>query len=50
MEDTYILDLFFQRDEKALRETASKYGSHLAVIARSITENEQDTEECNRSV
>ena len=46
MEDACILDLFFQRDENALRETASKYGSRLTVIARSITENEQDTEEC----
>ncbi len=46
MEDTRIIELFFQRDETALRETASKYGSRLSVIARSITENEQDAEEC----
>lgn len=46
MEDTCIIELFFQRDEAALREIASKYGGKLSAIARSITENDQDAEEC----
>ena len=27
MEDTYILELYFQRDEAAISETALKYGA-----------------------
>ena len=46
MEDTRIIELFFQRDEAALREIESKYGGKLSAIARSITENDQDAEEC----
>ena len=46
MEDTRIVELFFNRDEAALRETASKYGGRLLTIAHSITENHQDAEEC----
>ena len=29
MEDSGIIDLFFARDEQAIRETDSKYGARL---------------------
>ena len=46
MEDIRIIELFFDRDETALRETADKYGSRLFGVAHAITGNTQDAEEC----
>ena len=46
MEDTEILDLFFQRREEALAETRRKYGGRLFASAKNILHNEQDAEEC----
>ena len=45
MRDREILDLLFARDERALSETAEKYGSYLGAIAQRILNNEADTEE-----
>ncbi len=36
MEDREIIDLFFERDEKALREVSRKYGVYCTAIARNI--------------
>ncbi len=46
MEDMGILDLYFNRDESAIRETDEKYGRKLRGISQNITENPEDTEEC----
>ncbi len=46
MEDEKIIDLFFARDEQALFETERLYGRLCLTVARSITENEADAEEC----
>jgi len=46
MEDSAILDLFFGRDEAAIRETDKKYGKKLCGISYSITESRPDSEEC----
>ena len=46
MEDAGILDLYFKRDESAIRKTDEKYGSKLRGISRNITGNPEDTEEC----
>lgn len=46
MEDSAILDLFFARDENAIKETGNKYGKQLTGISRSITNSESDAEEC----
>lgn len=46
MEDTAIIELFFARDESALREADAKYGARLNRLARSITGDERDAEEC----
>ncbi len=46
MEDVRIIELFFARDEAALLETERKYGGRLTALARSITEDPQDAEEC----
>lgn len=36
MQDEKIVDLYWQRDESAIRETAQKYGRYLTKIAYNI--------------
>ncbi len=46
MTDSGIIELFQNRDERAIAETEKRYGKYCAAIARNILRNEQDTEEC----
>ena len=46
MEDEQIIDLFFQRDQGALRETERKYNRYLYAVAHRILGNHEDSEEC----
>ncbi len=46
MDDLTIIDLFFARDETAIRETDNKYGKLLFKIAFNILTNNEDSEEC----
>lgn len=46
MEDTAIIALYFERDERAVAETAAKYGKYCLAIAENILSNLQDSEEC----
>lgn len=46
MEDCEIIRLFFERDEKALRETQKKFGAYCRSIAFNILNNSEDAEEC----
>lgn len=45
MDDEQIVDLFWQRDERALSETSAKYGALCRKIAFGILGNAQDSEE-----
>ena len=45
MEDCQIVELFWKRDEKAVKETASKYGNYCYSIAYRILSNHEDSEE-----
>lgn len=45
MEDTKIIELYFARDERAVAETADKYGAYCFSLANSILPNQQDAEE-----
>lgn len=45
MEDKYIVDLYWERDEKAITETAAKYGRYCYSIAFNILSNAEDAEE-----
>ena len=47
MQDEKIVELFWQRDEAALRETQNKYDSYLTKIAYNIL---FDREDCKESV
>lgn len=46
MEDTKIVQLYWDRDPHAITVTADKYGKYCASIAYSILGDLQDTEEC----
>lgn len=46
LEDCAILDLYWAREERALTETAQKYGGMCHSIAYNILQDWQDTEEC----
>ena len=45
MEDSQIVALYFQRDERAIDETARKYGKYCFSIAHSILGNREDAED-----
>lgn len=46
MEDTEIIDMFWERDETAVRELRSKYYGYCYKIAWNLLENHEDAEEC----
>ena len=45
MEDSRIIELFFARNEDAIRRTDEAYGRRLFVLADNIVKNDQDAEE-----
>jgi len=46
MDDSQIVDLYLARDERAVSETAQKYGERLRQLARRILDDAQSAEEC----
>lgn len=45
MDDQAIIDLYFDRSESAIAETAQKYGSYCYCIAYNILADKEDSEE-----
>lgn len=46
MEDSRIVQLYWDRDQDAITRTAEKYGRYCTSIARNILGNREDAEEC----
>ena len=46
MEDSRIVDLYWQRDEQAIRHTDDRYGGYLLTVANHILADEEDSHEC----
>lgn len=46
MEDLRIIELYFARNEQAIKETDTKYGKLCHSIAFNILNNNEDSEEC----
>ncbi len=46
MHDTDLIQLYWDRDESAIRETEKIYGTYCFSIADHILHNQQDAEEC----
>ena len=45
MDDKRIIDLYWERSERAITETSSKYGNYCYTIAYNILYNREDSEE-----
>lgn len=45
MDDAQIIALYFARDERAIEQTAARYGNYCFQIAHNILENRSDAEE-----
>ena len=46
LDDKTIIQLYWDRDERAISETDSKYGTFCSRIAENILENKEDAKEC----
>ena len=46
MEDSAIVDLYWQRSDRAISETDRKYGRYCHAIAYNFCANNEDAEEC----
>ena len=46
MEDNRIIELYFARSERAIRETDKKYGQYCSSISQNILPDKRDVQEC----
>lgn len=46
MKDLHIIELYWQRNESAIKESQMKYGGYCSTIANNILHSAEDTEEC----
>lgn len=46
LEDNHIVDLYWNRDTDAIKESSKKYGDYCFCIANNILHNKEDSEEC----
>lgn len=46
MDDSKIIELFFERSEQAIIELSNKYGAKCSKVADNILNNKLDSEEC----
>ena len=46
MDDSKIIDLFFERSQQALTELSKKYGAICHKVAVNVLKNDNDAEEC----
>lgn len=46
MEDSQIVELYWQKSEDAISETVNKYGAYCFTIADNILHSAEDSEEC----
>ena len=46
MEDLAIIELYWKRNESAIKESQMKYGGYCSTIADNILHSAEDTEEC----
>ena len=46
MANSSLIELFWNRDERAIAQTQREYGDYCFVLAKNILGNDQDAEEC----
>ena len=49
MDDNTIVNLFWERNEKAIERLSDKYGSDFMRVSYNILNNKEDAEECVNS-
>jgi RNA polymerase sigma-70 factor (ECF subfamily) len=50
MDDRELVELYWQRNERAISETETRYGAYCRAIARGVLGNDADAEECCNDV
>lgn len=50
MDDSGIVDLYLQRDERAISSSAERYGARLRALSFAITQDRETAEECENDV
>lgn len=50
MQDSGIIDLYWQRDDSAIAQTLDKYGARLLQLAKNILQHAEDSAECVNDV
>ena len=45
MDDSEIVELFWRRDQRAVDETAARYGAYCRAVAGRVLSSPQDAEE-----
>lgn len=50
MEDSQIIDLYWERDERAISETDQKYGGYCRTVANNILTDREEAEKCVNDV
>ena len=50
LSDSEIVELFFERDESAIRETERKYSGYIFSVAKNFLRNSDDCNECENDV
>ena len=46
MDDSMIIEMYWNRNENAIEETNKKYGSYCFTIANNILNSKEDSDEC----
>ena len=46
MEDSMIIEMYWNRNESAIEETDKKYGSYCFAVANNILNSKEDSDEC----
>ena len=46
MDDNRIIELYWDRDQRAIEETSAKYGGYCFALAQNILQDHLDSEEC----
>lgn len=49
MNDNEIIELYFNRNEQAIKESSDKYGAYCFSVANAVLSNHNDSEECVNS-
>lgn len=50
MDDSTIIQMYWDRNDEAIRVTSEKYGRYCRTIAKNILSRDEDAEECVKDI